>query len=153
MGYLKMRTRLIGGALAVLYVAGAHGLANPSANPRVKGLKSSSAKLDSVEQKTNVLRATKPLRLASRRVSGGSTRQPTVAYAVISALLYNLSIAFTVPVFPKIVNTLVNNGNDKVTPESAAFYGTVTGTDQLLTFLLVNGACSLSDKYGRKPFL
>ena len=25
--------------------------------------------------------------------------------------------------------------------------------DQAVTFLLVNGACSLSDRYGRKPFM
>lgn len=48
---------------------------------------------------------------------------------------------------------LVNKGDPNVSPESAAFYGYVTTVDQAVTFLLVNGACSLSDRYGRKPFM
>lgn len=48
---------------------------------------------------------------------------------------------------------LINKGDPKVSPESAAFYGYVTAVDQAVTFLLVNGACSLSDRFGRKPFM
>lgn len=61
------------------------------------------------------------------------------------------------PFFPptrkwQIVNTIVN-GNSKVTPKSATLYGVITGIDQLFTFLMVNAACSASDRFGRKPFL
>lgn len=85
--------------------------------------------------------------------AGPAGRQPAVRYAILAALLYNLSIAWTVPVLPKICNVLINNGDAKVSPESASFYGLVSGIDQLVTFNIVNGACSLSDRYGRKPFM
>jgi hypothetical protein len=52
----------------------------------------------------------------------------------------------------QVVNILVN-GNPSVSPKSSSMYGIVTSVDQLMTFLLVNGACSLSDRYGRRPFL
>ena len=41
----------------------------------------------------------------------------------------------------------------QVSPASARMYGLVQATDQAVTFLLVNGACHLSDKYGRRPFM
>lgn len=94
--------------------------------------------------------AVKPKRAAA---SATKDKKISLVYPILAAYLYNLSIGFTVPVLPKIINMLVNDGDPKVSPASARMYGLVQATDQAVTFLLVNGACLLSDKYGRRPLM
>ncbi|CAM9870219.1 unnamed protein product [Pylaiella littoralis] len=73
-------------------------------------------------------------------------------WPMFSAFLYFLAMAFTIPVLPKIVNELVT-GSKAVTAASATLYGLLSSTDASFTLLSVNFHASMSDKYGRRPFL
>merc|ERR1711988_11321 len=86
--------------------------------------------------------------------TGENVGKISILKPIISGFLYTLSISFTIPVMPKIINRIVNGNDDiKVTPASSSYYGFITGTDQLFTFLTVSTACALSDRLGRKPFM
>lgn len=68
------------------------------------------------------------------------------------AMNYFFSLSLVIPVLPKVVNSVVS-GAEEVTSRSASLYGTVSGIDALFTFLTVNAHGSLSDKFGRRPFM
>jgi hypothetical protein len=76
----------------------------------------------------------------------------SVAWPIFSAWLYFLACAFTIPSIPKIVNELVGSAG-KVTARSATVYGLLQSTDSFFTFLTTNFHSTLSDTFGRKPFM
>ncbi|CAM9185923.1 unnamed protein product [Chrysoparadoxa australica] len=87
---------------------------------------------------------------SSIEVRGGQ-RKLSVAWPVMTAFLYYLALAFTIPVLPKIVNGLMGEGT--VTGGSATLYGLLTSIDAGFTLLTTKFHATLSDTYGRKPFM
>eukprot|EP00752_Nemacystus_decipiens_P011767 g10443.t1 len=73
-------------------------------------------------------------------------------WPMFSAFLYFLAVAVTMPAMPRVVNGIVT-GSTGVTAASATVYGLLSHTDPILALLTVKFQASLSDKYGRKPFL
>ncbi|CAM9956070.1 unnamed protein product, partial [Laminaria digitata] len=71
---------------------------------------------------------------------------------MFSAFLYFLAMSFTIPVLPKVVNEMLT-GSKAVTAASATLYGLLSSTDATFTLLSVNFHATMSDKYGRRPFL
>lgn len=67
--------------------------------------------------------------------------------------LYFLSTSLNLSTLPKYVNSIINNGDIKVSQDSAQVYGNISGLDSFFTFLSVNFIGCLSDIYGRKIFM
>lgn len=77
-------------------------------------------------------------------------------FSVLSLLLpwlYFMSTSINIPALPKLVNHVINSGNNKVSESSATVYGNIQGIDALFTFLSVNLIGCLSDVFGRRPFM
>ena len=86
---------------------------------------------------------------------GGGDRAPariSIAYPILITWLYVLSVAFAIPSLPKLLNVVIN-GKNAVTPASQMAYSTLLAIDSGFTLLTNNLWCSLSDRYGRKPFM
>lgn len=85
-----------------------------------------------------------------------STGYRQLRFSVLSLLLpwlYFMSTSINIPALPKLVNHVINSGNNKVSESSATVYGNIQGIDALFTFLSVNLIGCLSDVFGRRPFM
>jgi hypothetical protein len=76
----------------------------------------------------------------------------SIAWPIFSAWLYFLACSFAIPSIPKIVNELAGSAG-KVTAGSATMYGLLQSTDSFFTFLTTNFHSTLSDIFGRRPFM
>ncbi|CAM9189870.1 unnamed protein product [Ectocarpus sp. 4 AP-2014] len=126
-----------------------------------RALKDKKAAADRVlkEKKAAAERAAKEKRVAvsqaTMSVVQNATRKSTgvsPSWPMFSAFLYFLAMAFTIPVLPKVVNELIT-GSNAVTAASATLYGLLSSTDASFTLMTVKFHASMSDKYGRRPFL
>uniref|UniRef100_A0A7S0TRX5 Major facilitator superfamily (MFS) profile domain-containing protein n=1 Tax=Hemiselmis andersenii TaxID=464988 RepID=A0A7S0TRX5_HEMAN len=70
----------------------------------------------------------------------------------IIAMLYFMSVALAIPSMPKLVNNILT-GAGRVTSSSQMVLAALLATDGFFTFLTNNFWGTLSDRYGRKPFL
>ncbi|CAM9298848.1 unnamed protein product, partial [Ectocarpus sp. 13 AM-2016] len=119
-----------------------------AAAERVLKEKKSAAERAAKEKRVAVSQATMSVvQNATRKSTGVSPSWP-----MFSAFLYFLAMAFTIPVLPKVVNELIT-GSNAVTAASATLYGLLSSTDASFTLLTVKFHASMSDKYGRRPFL
>jgi hypothetical protein len=128
-------------AMAALHMLNS---SNRKAPSEIEALRGGAAVARSKASAVTTRSAASPVLVAHRRLS--------VAWPIFSAWLYFLACAFTIPSIPKIVNELVGSAG-KVTARSATVYGLLQSTDSFFTFLTTNFHSTLSDTFGRKPFM
>lgn len=80
-------------------------------------------------------------------------KKHVVFLSVFLPWLYFISVSMMIPTLPEYINSVINNGNTKVSASSAQVYGNLQGFDSFFTFLSVNLVGCLSDVYGRKIFI
>jgi len=73
-------------------------------------------------------------------------------FPISFGLLYFMSVAMAIPALPKLINTIINQ-SDKVSSRAHLVLSSLLATDAFFTFLTNNLWGTLSDKYGRKPFI
>lgn len=86
---------------------------------------------------------------ATAAATGGSAG---IARTAVACFGYYMSVALTAPALPSYCNQIVA-GRDTVTAEGVSLYGLFSTIDQLFTFAFTPIWGSLSDVYGRKPFM
>ena len=93
-----------------------------------------------------------------RGVRGQSMRarpwcgKASMLYPLLFGPLYFLSVAMAIPATPSLVNTLLS-GDNKVTGAGQMKLGSLLATDAFFTLLTTNVWATMSDKYGRQPFI
>jgi MFS transporter, DHA1 family, tetracycline resistance protein len=92
-------------------------------------------------------------------IRGGGTKcekeeAPRISmfYPMFVAWTYTMSVALAIPSLPRLVNMVVNGVPD-VTPRSQMAYSALLALDNSFTVFTSNMWCTLSDKYGRRPFM
>jgi hypothetical protein len=84
--------------------------------------------------------------------SNATARKSSMVYPLIFGPLYFFSVAMAIPASPSLVNTIIS-GDNTVTSAGQMKLGSLLATDAMFTLLTTNMWATLSDKYGRKPFL
>jgi len=88
--------------------------------------------------------------------SSTNTKYRQKRFSVLSLFLpwlYFMSTSINISALPKLVNHVINCGDNRVSELSARVYGNIQGIDALFTFLSVNLIGCLSDVFGRRPFM
>ena len=91
-----------------------------------------------------------------KTVRGGAAARgpPGVAWPISVCFLYFMSVALSSSSLPAMVNIFSNaDGTAAVHGGGARLYGSLVTIDQLFTFLFVGLWGTLSDAYGRRPFM
>ena len=89
------------------------------------------------------------------RLKGGgavAARKASIGHTIVFGTLYFLSIALAIPALPNLVNSLVS-GDASVSGAGQMKLSSLLSTDAFFTLLTTNVWATMSDKYGRKPFL
>uniref|UniRef100_A0A7S2XVI5 Major facilitator superfamily (MFS) profile domain-containing protein n=1 Tax=Fibrocapsa japonica TaxID=94617 RepID=A0A7S2XVI5_9STRA len=79
-------------------------------------------------------------------------KEISLVWPISTYFIHSVGCALVYPALPRVVNEIVSGG-ESVTFQSAGTYGLLTGLMGLCGFLTVSGAGTLSDQFGRKPFL
>jgi MFS family permease len=89
------------------------------------------------------------------RLKGGgavAAQKASIGHTIVFGTLYFLSIALAIPALPNLVNSLVS-GDASVSGAGQMKLSSLLSTDAFFTLLTTNVWATMSDKYGRKPFL
>jgi len=89
------------------------------------------------------------------RLKGGgavAVRKASIGHTIVFGTLYFLSIALAIPALPNLVNSLVSV-DASVSGAGQMKLSSLLSTDAFFTLLTTNIWATMSDKYGRKPFL
>jgi len=84
----------------------------------------------------------------------GGAKKGSIFWPVTTCVMYLVSTTVTSPAMPSMANRIANkDGSSAVSPEGVELYGTLTTIDLVFTSMFTKVWGSLSDKYGRKPFM
>jgi len=84
----------------------------------------------------------------------GKAGGKSIVWPVCTCVLYFISTTITSPALPSMANRIANpDGSVKVSPAGVELFGTLSSIDLAFTMLFTKLWGSLSDRYGRVPFM
>jgi DHA1 family tetracycline resistance protein-like MFS transporter len=80
-------------------------------------------------------------------------RRPAIAFVLFTLFLDVLGFGLLIPVAPKLIQGLLNNGQGGTEQEAAIYYGALPAIYAFMMLIFAPILGALSDKYGRRPVL